>query len=87
LKANLQAVNGHLEELKKQWEGEKTRLLGEKAVLEDAATRLNSQIKTTKSEAKKTFEGARAIAAAKNNIQDVSKIYCKARHFDSLMKR
>lgn len=72
LKANLQNVNDHLEELKTQWEAEKTRLLGEKAVLEDAAGRLNFQIKNTKAEAKRASEGAKAIATAKSNVQDVS---------------
>ncbi len=72
LKANLLAVNDHLEELKTQWEAEKTRLLGEKAVLEDAAGRLNFQIKNTKADMKRASEGARSIATAKTNVQDVS---------------
>ena len=72
LKANLRAVNDHLEELKTQWEEEKTRLLGEKAVLEDAAGRLNFQIKNTKADMKRASEGARSLATAKTNVQDVS---------------
>jgi hypothetical protein len=72
LKANLRAVNDHLEELKTQWEEEKTRLLGEKAILEDAAGRLNFQIKNTKADMKRASEGARSIATAKTNVQDVS---------------
>lgn len=72
LKANLQAVNGHLDELKKQWETEKSRLLGEKAMLQDAANRLNTEVKNTKSEAKKASEGTRMVTAAKANVQNVS---------------
>jgi uncharacterized phage infection (PIP) family protein YhgE len=72
LKANLQIVNGHLDELKKQWETEKSRLLGEKAMLQDAANRLNTEVKNTKSEAKMASEGTRIITAAKANIQNVS---------------
>lgn len=72
LKANLQAVNIHLDDLKKQWEAEKSRLLGEKAVLQDAASRLNTEIKSSKSEAKQASEGTRMIAAAKANVQNVS---------------
>jgi chromosome segregation ATPase len=72
LKANLQAVNHHLDELKMQWETEKSRLLGEKAILQDAANRLNSEIKNTKSEVKKVSEGSRMITAAKANVQNVS---------------
>lgn len=71
LKANLQAVNDHLDELKHEWETEKSRLLGEKAILQDAANRLNSEIKNTKSEARKASEGARMITAAKANVQNV----------------
>ena len=38
--------------MKKQWETEKKQLLGEKAVLQDAAKRLNLQIRTAKEEVK-----------------------------------
>ncbi|KAF9530371.1 hypothetical protein CPB83DRAFT_850794 [Crepidotus variabilis] len=69
LKANLQSINAHLEELKNGWETEKKKLLGEKAVLEDAATRLNNQIKTSRAEAKKAVDGNRAVERAKTNVQ------------------
>jgi len=44
--------------MKKQWEAEKKQLLGEKAVLQDAAKRLNLQIRSAKEEVK--TERARA---------------------------
>lgn len=38
--------------MKRQWETEKKQLLGEKAALQDAAKRLNMQIRNTKEDAK-----------------------------------
>ncbi|RDB15355.1 Spindle pole body protein pcp1 [Hypsizygus marmoreus] len=60
LKANLQSVNSHLESMKKEWEQERRKLLGEKAVLQDATQRLNAQIQSAKEEAKKATESGRA---------------------------
>ncbi|KAH9479344.1 hypothetical protein JR316_0007934 [Psilocybe cubensis] len=70
LKANLESVNKHLEELKSQWEAEKRVLLGEKAVLEDAANRLNSQVKNTKEEARKIAEQTRAGEKLRANVEN-----------------
>lgn len=82
LKANLQSVNQHLDELKKQWEAEKNKLLGEKAVLEDAANRLNGQIKNSKEQAKRTVELNRAGEKAKSNVENVSNFFPRERpHF------
>jgi hypothetical protein len=50
--------------MKKQWESEKKQLLGEKAVLQDAAKRLNLQIRNVKEEVK--------IERAKTGSQEVS---------------
>ncbi|PPQ63099.1 hypothetical protein CVT24_005810 [Panaeolus cyanescens] len=69
LKANLQAVNKHLEELQAQWEIEKQKLLGEKAVLEDATNRLNTQVKTSKEEARKALENNRFNERNKAGVQ------------------
>lgn len=52
LRANLLSVNAQLDTMKKQWETEKNKLLGEKAVLQDAAKRLNLQIRSAKEEVK-----------------------------------
>ncbi|KAF7308937.1 PACT-coil-coil domain-containing protein [Mycena kentingensis (nom. inval.)] len=41
LRSDLRSVNANLTKMKQQWEDEKKRLLGEKAVLQDAANRLN----------------------------------------------
>lgn len=52
LRANLQSVNTQLDTMKKQWETEKKQLLGEKAVLQDVAKRLNLQVRSVKEEVK-----------------------------------
>jgi hypothetical protein len=96
LRANLQSVNDHLDGLKKQWETEKSRLLGEKAILQDAANLLNIEVKNTKSEAKKASEGTRMITVAKANVQNVSNGFrdekarltiCASRNLARLKKR
>lgn len=71
LKANLQSVNKHLDELRNQWEGEKKKLLGEKAILEDAANRLNGQVKSSKDEANKIAESNRVSEKSRANAQSV----------------
>ena len=71
LKANLQSVNSHLNKLRRQWEEKKKKLLGAKAVLEDAANRLNGQVKGSKEEAKKIPESNRIIENSRTNTQSV----------------
>ena len=80
LRANLQSVNHHLDELKEQWAKEKQRLLDEKATLENAANRLNSQVKTSKEEARKAIENNRAGEKMRVNVVNVR---CHG-HFDIL---
>lgn len=71
LRANLQSVNSHLEAMKKEWGDEKRKLVGEKAVLQDAAHRLNVQVRTAKEEAKKVVESGHAKEKLKAGIQGV----------------
>lgn len=71
LRANLESVNQHLEELKQQWEKEKKQLLGENAILESATNRLNEQVKSKKDEARKAAESNRAGEKAKANVLGV----------------
>jgi chromosome segregation ATPase len=54
LKAELQAVNKELASMKKQWREEKRQLLGDNAVLKDAANRLNHQIRDAKERVEQT---------------------------------
>lgn len=72
LRANLQSVNKHLEELQVQWETEKRKLVGEKAVLEDATNRLTTQVKTSKEEARKALVSNRLTERNKAGAQSVS---------------
>jgi hypothetical protein len=67
----LQAVNKHLDGLKTQWEEEKKKLLGEKAVLENAASRLNGQVKSSKDEVRKVAESNRVSDKSRANVQSV----------------
>ncbi|KAF9479579.1 hypothetical protein BDN70DRAFT_878644 [Pholiota conissans] len=68
LKANLESVNKHLDELKHQWEKEKQQLIGEKAALESTTSRLTGQVKLTKEEARKAAESGKAGERAKANV-------------------
>ncbi|KAJ8079575.1 hypothetical protein PM082_011162 [Marasmius tenuissimus] len=56
LKANLQSVNAQLADLKNQWDKERRQLEGEKVVLQDAANRLNKQVRETRDEFNKASE-------------------------------
>jgi hypothetical protein len=56
LRENLRSVNTQLDSLRKQWDDEKRRLIGEKAALQDAANRLNAQVFSAKKEMKRVSE-------------------------------
>lgn len=71
LRANLWSVNSHLETMKKEWEDERRNLVGEKAVLQDAANRLNMKVQTAKEETKKAAESEHAKEKLKAGIQGV----------------
>ncbi|KAJ3717958.1 hypothetical protein C8R42DRAFT_724167 [Lentinula raphanica] len=69
LRANLRTVNRQLEETKKQWEDEKRKLLGEKAVLQDAANRLNSEVQDAKVQVSKASEAQKTNGRLRQDIQ------------------
>ncbi|KAJ3782678.1 hypothetical protein GGU10DRAFT_389676 [Lentinula aff. detonsa] len=69
LRANLHTVNAQLQETKKKWEDEKRKLLGEKAVLQDAANRLNVEVRNAKAEASKASEAQKASGRLRQDIQ------------------
>jgi len=75
LKADLRAVNQQLEEMKGQWEREKKQLLGEKALLQDTAHKLNLQVRSAQGEAKRSAESGKAAQKAKISVQAVSVPY------------
>ncbi|KAJ7180785.1 hypothetical protein C8R46DRAFT_885504 [Mycena filopes] len=60
LRADIHSVNSHLGKMKKQWEEEKQKLLGEKAVLQDAANRLNIKVRTAEEEVRTVAETKKA---------------------------
>jgi predicted nucleic acid-binding Zn-ribbon protein len=72
LRTNLQSVNSHLETMKKEWEAERRRLVGEKAVLQDAANRLNVQVRTAREDARKVVESEHAKEKLRTGVQGVS---------------
>ncbi|KZT21623.1 hypothetical protein NEOLEDRAFT_744493 [Neolentinus lepideus HHB14362 ss-1] len=69
LRVSLRAVNEELETMKKQWYEEKKHLLGEKAILQDAAHRLNLQVAEAHSESKKVMQDQRAHERARSSLE------------------
>lgn len=60
--------------MKEHWEREKRQLLGEKAILQDTAHRLNMQVRSAQDEAKWSTENGKAAQKAKVSVQAVSPI-------------
>jgi len=60
--------------MKEQWEREKKRLLGEKAILQDTAHKLNLQVRSAQDEAKRSAESGKAAQKARVSVQAVSLI-------------
>ncbi|KAK7025162.1 PACT-coil-coil domain-containing protein [Favolaschia claudopus] len=60
LRSDLHSVNYQLAKMKKQWEEEKQKLLGEKAVLQDAANRLNAKVDKAEEEVRIVAETKKA---------------------------
>lgn len=82
LRGDLQAVNTQLNSMKQQWEGERQKLLGENAVLQDATKRLNAEVRNAKTQieryANKEREGERnrgdieqELANAKGMVEEL----------------
>ncbi|KAF7798727.1 hypothetical protein EIP86_009952 [Pleurotus ostreatoroseus] len=69
LRADLETVNTQLASMKKQWEEEKRQLIGDKAVLQDATTRLHAEVRQAKSEIQRYAESERASEKTKANMQ------------------
>ena len=60
--------------MKEQWELEKNQLLGEKAILQDTAHKLNLQVRSAWDEAKRSAESGKAAQTARVSVQAVSQI-------------
>ena len=61
LRQDLDAVNSQLSSMKKQWEEERRKLLGDNAALQDTAKRLSAEIRQAKSETEKTRAGMQGV--------------------------
>jgi chromosome segregation ATPase len=55
--------------MKQRWENEKRQLLGEKAVLQDAANRMNMEVRSAKDEANRAAEASRRPRADTREIE------------------
>ena len=75
LRAELREVNAQLDNMKHTRETERNKLLGENAVLQDAATRLNAEVRDAKDELRKYASAERAGERARAGIQSVSRDY------------
>ncbi|KAG1734078.1 uncharacterized protein EDB91DRAFT_620776 [Suillus paluster] len=69
LRLDLQAVNKELDTMKQRWEEEKRHLLGEKAVLQDAANRMHVEVRSAKDEAKRAAEASRRSRADSREVE------------------
>lgn len=68
LRKDLQAVNEQLAAMKRQWDEERRKLLGENASLKDATSRLNAEVRQAKNDIKQYASGERS----KVGLQGVS---------------
>ena len=62
LRADLKSVNDQLASMKRQWEDERRKLIGENASLKDAATRLNAEVRQAKSDIRRLADTERTKA-------------------------
>jgi predicted nucleic acid-binding Zn-ribbon protein len=85
LRANLQSVNSQLESMKKEWEDERRKLVGENAVLQNAANRLNVQVRAAREEVRKVAESGQAKEKAKAGIQGVRVEICSFDNTDKFL--
>ncbi|KAF7309931.1 PACT-coil-coil domain-containing protein [Mycena indigotica] len=69
LRSDLRSVNANLNNMKRQWEEEKERLLGEKAVLQDAANRLNVKVRSAEEEARQVTASKKTSDKLKAGIE------------------
>lgn len=74
LRSQLQQVNAQLATMKQQWDDEKRELVGENAVLQDAAHRLNTEIRDTRKELKKLANTGKAGEHARMSVQEVGSV-------------
>ncbi|KAJ7255461.1 hypothetical protein B0H12DRAFT_533693 [Mycena haematopus] len=78
LRADLHSVNSQLAKMKKQWEEERQKLLGEKAVLQDAANRLNAKVHKAEEEVRIVAEikkaGEKLRVGFESELEDARRV-------------
>ncbi|KAL4062577.1 hypothetical protein J3A83DRAFT_4109663 [Scleroderma citrinum] len=70
LRLDLQSVNAQLDAMRKEWRAEKQKLLNEKAILEDTASRMKIEARIAKEETKKVMEAEKASRKWKTDNQE-----------------
>ncbi|KAF8141485.1 hypothetical protein EV363DRAFT_1425600 [Boletus edulis] len=70
LRLELQNVHVQLDTMKRQWLDEKRQLLGEKAILQDAANRMNTEVRNAKHEVRKAVEAERESRRSRADTQE-----------------
>lgn len=68
LRADLDAVNAQLASMKRQWEEERRKLVGDNAALQDAAKRLNAEVRQAKNESEKTKAGMQGVSSTRSGV-------------------
>lgn len=79
LRSELKQVNAQLDAMRQTWEEERSKILGENAVLQDAASRLNVEVRNAKDEIRKYAEAERRGEKARAGVEGVSSIYSTVR--------
>ena len=72
LRTDLHAVNSQLSSMKRQWESERQKLLGENAVLQDATKRLNAEVRNAKSQIQRYVNKERESERNRDGVEQVS---------------
>ncbi len=72
LRSELREVNAQLDAMRQTWEEERSKILGENAVLQDAASRLNVEVRNAQDEIRKYAEAERRGEKARAGVEGVS---------------
>ncbi|OJT11389.1 hypothetical protein TRAPUB_12084 [Trametes pubescens] len=69
LRSELKQVNAQLDAMRQTWEEERSKILGENAVLQDAASRLNVEVRNAQDEIRKYAEAERRGEKARAGVE------------------
>lgn len=71
LRTDLHAVNTQLSSMKRQWEEERRKILGENAVLQDATKRLNAEVRNAKTQIERFANKERETERNRGDVEQV----------------